>query len=482
MNILDQVIAFLGDQNVDAYLVGGLVRDELLGRAVNPQRRSTALRTLGVKRDIDLAIDGDASALARAFADTCGGAFYLMDEEHNVARVILRETYIDFAALRGDVPSDLATRDFTINAMARQVGSAELIDPHHGQRDLREQQIRVVSDTVFRDDPVRLLRALRLIGELGFTLEPRTEDLMRGDAPLLAFASMERARDEFCKILALEDPVALLRQADDLGLLGALLPELNALKNVTQSPPHRYDAFEHTLHVLDQVVTLQARGYGDMATGEFAAELQTYFAQTLSAERTRGTLLRFTALAHDVAKAVTRSVGDDGKAHFFGHEARGAAMADVMMRRLRFSNDEIEFVTRCVANHLRPLFLTREPGVTNRAAYRFFRDAGDTGVGICVLTLADQRGKSAPIDAAADAEVREVVAKLLERYFRASASVIAPPALVDGRVLMDELKISAGPRVGELLEAIREAQVEGEVTTREDALAFAKNLTENERR
>ncbi|HEX7594193.1 MAG TPA: HD domain-containing protein, partial [Anaerolineae bacterium] len=325
MNILDQVIAFLGDQNADAYLVGGLVRDELLGRAV--------------KRDIDLAIDGDASALARAFADACGGAFYLMDEEHNVARVILSETYIDFAALRGDVRSDLATRDFTINAMARQVGSAELIDPYHGQRDLREKQIRVVSDTVFRDDPVRLLRAIRLIGELGFTLEPRTEDRMRGDAALLAFASMERARDEFCKILALDNPRAPLRQADDLGLLGALLPEINALKNVTQSPPHSYDAFEHTLHVLDELVTLQARGYAEIAQGEFAKDLQSYFAQTLSAERTRGTLLRFAALVHDVAKAVTRSVTADGKAHFYRHEARGAEMAGAMMRRLRFSND-----------------------------------------------------------------------------------------------------------------------------------------------
>jgi hypothetical protein len=148
-----------------------------------------------------------------------------------------------------------------------------------------------------------------------------------------------------------------------------------------------------------------------------------------------------------------------------------------MMRRLRFSNDEIEFVTRCVANHLRPLFLTREPHVTNRAAYRFFRDAGETGVGVCVLTLADQRGKSAQIDAAAE-EVNAVAAALLERYYRASESVIAPPALVDGRVLMDELKISPGPRIGELLEAIREAQAGGEVKTRDDALEYARKIVD----
>jgi len=465
MNILDQVIAFLGDQDADAYLVGGLVRDQLLERAV--------------KRDIDLAIDGAASELARDFADKYCGAFYLMDAEHDVARVILGDTYIDFAALRGDVRSDMATRDFTINAMARQIGSDELIDPFHGQRDLRGKQIRAVSNTVFRDDPVRLLRAVRLIAELGFTLEPRTEDLVRGDAPLMAFASMERARDEFCKILAQENPVALLRQMDDLGLLAPLLPEVNALKNVTQSLPHIYDVFEHTLRVLDETVMLQARGYAEVANGEFVAELRTHLAQPVSAERTRGALLRLAALMHDIAKPATRSVDAQGMVHFYEHEPRGAEMCEAVMRRLRFSNDEIEIVTRVVREHLRPAQLAREGRVSNRAAYRFFRDAGDAGIDTCVIALADWRGKAAPpIDEPAEAQLRGTLATLLDRYYRTPAAVIAPPALVDGRALMSELKIDAGPRVGELLEAIREAQAAGEVKTREEALAFVrKELT-----
>ncbi len=463
VNILDQVIAFLGDQDADAYLVGGLVRDQLLRREV--------------ERDIDLAIDGDASALARAFADASGGAFYLMDAEHNVARVILDDTYIDFAALRGDVRSDLATRDFTINAMARQLGSDELIDPFHGQRDLREKQIRAVSSTVFHDDPVRLLRALRLVGELDFTLEPRTEDLMRGDAPLLAYGAMERARDELYKILALDKPVALLRQADDLGVLGALVPELNALKGVTQSSPHAYDVFDHTLRVVDELVQIQARGYADVGGGAWLAELQSHFVPVVSADRTRGILLRLSALLHDIAKPVTRSVDESGNVHFHAHETRGAEMGAAILRRLRFSNDEVERSMRVIANHLRPLLLTREPRVTNRAAYRFFRDAGDAGLDICILALADQRGKSPPqIDHLDEAQVRAVLAALLDRYFRTPEVVVAPPVLVDGRALMRELDIDAGPRVGELLEAIREAQAEGEVTTREDALALARRM------
>ena len=465
MNIQEQVIAFLGDQDADAYLVGGLVRDQLLGRAV--------------KRDIDLAIDGDASGLARMFADQHSGAFYLMDAEHDVARVILGDAYIDFAALRGDVRSDLATRDFTINAMARQIGSDELLDPFHGQHDLREKQIRAVSPTVFRDDPVRLLRALRFSGELGFTLEPRTEDWMRGDAPLLAFASMERARDEFCKILAQPGSVALLRQADDLGLLAALLPEVNALKNVTQSPPHQFDVFEHTLHVLDELVRLQEQDYSEVASGEFPSELRRHFTRQVSAERTRGTLLRFAALLHDIAKPATRLVGSEGAIHFYEHETRGAEICDSVMRRLRFSNDEIEIAARVIRNHLRPAQLARDGQVTNRAAYRFFRDAGDSGIDTCVLALADWRGKAPSVDPQIDAAQRATNIFLLDRYFHAPKTVIAPPSVVDGRVLMHELRIPAGPRVGEILEAIREAQAEGEIKTRDDALAFAKKLVLN---
>jgi len=327
-----------------------------------------------------------------------------------------------------------------------------------------------------------LLRAIRFAGELGFTIGGHTEKLMRRDAHLLTFASMERARDEFFKILALPNPSVYLSQMDDLGLLSAILPEVTALKGITQFSPHMYDAFEHTLRVIDELETIQADGYAEVANGGFISELQAHFGRTISAERPRGTLLRLAALLHDVGKAQTRSVDDAGAIHFYDHEPRGAAMSDALMRRLRFSNDEIAIVTRVIADHMRPAHLAREPRISNRAVYRFFRDAGDAGVDICVLTLADQRGNASPqINQQEDARRRATNAILLDRYFRARETVIVPPALIDGRVLMRELRLEAGPRVGELLEAIREAQAEGEVKTREDALEFArKNLTKDE--
>lgn len=473
MDILEQIIRFLRRQNVNAYLVGGSVRDQVLGRPS--------------MRDIDIALEGNASALARAFADMMGGAFYLMDAEHNVARVILGKLYVDFSELRGTLEQDLATRDLTINAMARPLGESSndtrnVIDPFQGLADLRARQIRAVSDRSFHD-PVRMLRAVRIAGDLEMTVEPHTESLIERDAAMLARAPMERARDEFFKILAQPGVVIQLRYMHRLGLLGSLLPEVAALQGIRQSAPHTFDVFEHTLHCVEELVKIQARDYVEIANGELAAELGSHFNQVISGDRMRGPLLRLAALLHDIGKPETLSVDDEGNIHFYEHEMRGAKMAGDILRRLRFSNDEIEIVTRTIEHHLRPPQLARAAKVSNRAVYRFFRDTGDEGIEICVLSLADSRGKSAlSLEPDKDEILRKMLANLLEKYYRSPETVIAPPVLLDGRTLMKELGVTPGPRVGQLLEAIREAQADGQVNSREEALALARQILSKEGR
>ncbi|RIK32072.1 MAG: hypothetical protein DCC52_05465 [Chloroflexi bacterium] len=203
MIMLERLRAFLRTRAAQTYLVGGTVRDLLLGRAIH---------------DVDVVVAGDASALARAFADEIGAAFYVMDESFDVARVIwdsgTTRALVDFARLRGqDIAQDLQTRDFTVNAMAAdavhwQGAAAAVIDPLNGLDDLAAKRLRAVSDEIFRNDAVRLARAVRLETELNLVADDATAALLRRDAPLLAHAPSERVRDELMRILSADNVLA----------------------------------------------------------------------------------------------------------------------------------------------------------------------------------------------------------------------------------------------------------------------------------
>lgn len=470
MNLLEPLRVFLQARSERAYLVGGALRDVLLERETH---------------DLDVSVQGSASNIARAFADDLGAAYFLMDAEHDVARVILERAdgtrdIVDFARLRGgSVQDDLATRDFTINAMAADAASWDgqadaLIDPFNGRQDLEAKRVRAVRAEVFRNDAVRLLRAARMEAELGFGLDEETVRLVRRDAELLAFAPMERARDELVKVIAAPNALRNLRRLDALRLLGHILPEVNAMRGVTQSSPHIYDVFEHSLHAVNAAEETERAGYSNLAQGAFGEQLREHFAQRLSAERTRRELLRLTLLLHDIGKPATRTVEANGRIRFFGHEDVGAAMIEAALRRLKFSNDEIVRAKTIVQHHLRPLLLAQN-GITTRAVYRFFRDTGDVGVDIAVHAWCDQNATYGADDVSDEkVALQAVIGRLLERYYHAREEVIAPPPLLNGNDVIEFLQVPPGPRVGEMLDAVREAQAVGEVTTREEAFAFLR--------
>lgn len=471
MNALGSLRTFLSTRLTQTYLVGGAVRDVLLGRETH---------------DLDVSIVGSAAELARAFADRMGGAYFLMDEGFDVARVILdrdgERKIVDFARLRGEsIEQDLATRDFTINAMAADTatwsgGADGLIDPFHGLDDVQTRRVRAVMQDVFRNDPVRLLRAARIEAELDFVLDGETEAWVRRDAALIETAPMERVRDEFVKIIAAPNVLRHLNRLDALDLLGRVLPELNALRGVTQSPPHIYDVFEHSLQAVGAAQELEKARYQSLAEGAFESQLQAHFAQTTSGGRTRREMLRLVLLLHDCGKPATRTVDADGRVRFLGHETVGEEVVGTALRRLRFSNDEIALARTIVRNHMRPLLLALG-GITDRAVYRFFRDTGEAGVDVAVHAWCDKQATYAPgNDEDEQNALNAVIARLLDRYYHAREQVVLPPALVSGKDVLDILKVAPGPRVGVVLEAVREAQATGEITSRDEAIEFLKKF------
>jgi len=475
-----------GERGVRVWPVGGAVRDALLKRPVH---------------DWDFAVDRDALGLARAVADALGGAYFPLDTERGTGRVVLTAAdgtrlELDFATLRGaDLEADLVVRDFTINALALGEMGA-LVDPTGGQADLEAWCVRATSERAFRDDPVRLLRAVRMEAGLGFEIEPQTAAWIRRDAALLPLPAAERVRDEFMRLLAIHGAATLMQRLDEFGLLPHVVPELESLKGVTQSSPHRFDVWYHTLLTVDTLEGVVAAvagrevsppaladvppaAWGDLARllGQFADDVVAHLAVEVSGGRDRALLLKLAALLHDVAKPGTWSQDEHGRIHFYNHEPVGARMAAARLRALRFSRDEVERVRVMVGQHLRPAHLARAERVTRRAVYRYFRATDCAGIEVVLLSLADHLATCGPnLQEQRWARRLEVAETLLTHCFERYEETVAPPPLVTGHDLIAELGLDPGPEIGRLLEMLREAQAAGEVKTREEALALARRL------
>lgn len=481
--LLERVSRFLAGEGILSYLVGGFIRDMLLGR-------DTA--------DIDIAVDGAAPQVARRAAAALGGKYVLLDELNGVARVIMpgdspaSRWQIDFSTLKGgDIAADLAQRDLTIDAMAVETGELAhaleteslrpeaLIDPCGGREDLQRHLVRAVSQTSFSADAIRLLRAVRLAAELGFSIEDDSQRLIRLHSHLIGGAAGERLREELLRILAVPRAGEALSRLDELGLLTQIIPELAAAKGVTQPLIHHWEVFAHSIETVKAVAFLlrqSAWEYADagvLAAVPWSDELSRHFALPVAGGSSRQSLLKLAALLHDIAKPGTKTLDASGRARFTGHPAEGAEMAAGILERLRFSTREIKLVQTLVSQHMRPGQMSGGGLPTPRAIYRYFRDTGDAGTDILFFSLADHLATRGPhLDPAGWREHARLVAYVLEQRLK-TGSPTRPPRLIDGNDLIKALHLGPGPQIGRLLEAVREAQAAGEVNSREEALSYA---------
>jgi poly(A) polymerase len=471
----------LAARGVTAYLVGGSLRDAMLGRPV---------------RDVDVAVDGDSLATARAAGDDLGAAYFPLDPERGIARLVFPAgedgvRYVDFTRLRGDIVADLASRDFTIDAMAVALpgdGNLDLVDPFGGREDLAKGIVRAVTPACFEADGLRLLRGVRLAAELAFHLNAPTLTWMRERAGCLDGIAPERQREELVRILATGRASWALDSLDELGLLERILPELTAARGVEQPKEHYWDVFEHSLRTVEALDYLLAEHPPrETRWATFWRELwgplgwlaggHHHFREEVSEGHPRRALIKLSALIHDIAKPETKTVDSKGRVRFLGHAATGARMAKALMGRLRFSVRETRLVSLLVEEHLRPGQLSSGGGPpSRRALYRYFRDTGDAALDVLFLSLADHLAARGPRMRVTSwrnhvAYVNHIMAR---RHLE--ESLVEPPRLVTGHDVMAALGTEPGPEVGRLLRAVEEAQGAGEIHTREDAMALVQRL------
>ena len=470
------------------YLVGGAVRDRLLNLPVH---------------DVDLVLAGDALQLAREVANKLGAAYYPLDIERETGRVVIsapqgKQRYLDFARMRdADLDSDLRARDFTINAMASDIHQPfKLIDPLNGASDLRARCLRACTATSIQDDPIRVLRAIRLANIYELKIESETLRDIRRNAPNIQRVSSERQRDELFRIFDSPRPAVSMRLLDQLEILPYTLPELPPLKGLFQPEPHVSDVWTHTMDVLgklEQVLRVLvaeydpdsaanlAMGLVSMRLGRYRQQLSDHLQSSPNPNRSLRSILFFAALYHDAAKPLTSSTDALEKIHFYRHEEIGAGLVQQRASALRLSNEEADYSSSIVRHHMRPMWLSQTGQLpSQRAIYRFFRDTGQAGVDICLLSLADflgTYGSSLPQDAWGFH--LDVVRTLLEAWWERQNENISPSPLIGGQILIDEFGLAPGPLIGEILEAVREAQAAGEVQELDQALELARSIIDS---
>ncbi len=476
--LLTEISRFFAAKDLRAYIVGGFVRDTLLGRAT---------------ADIDIAVSADALGGAREIAGVLGGKYVPLDEVNPTGRVVIPDNkwYLDFTTLKGDIKEALAHRDFTVDALAYELDESiadgfdteNIIAPFEGRSDLERRLVRALNDDVFKADAARLIRAVRIAAELGCRIDDATEALIAGDSGSITRVAGERLREELLRLLALPGAGERLFHMDKLGLVTALIPELAPARGVDQPRAHVFDVFEHSLQTVSAVEFVLREADWAYAGEEvralipWSARLDQHFSRAISSGSTRRTILKLAALLHDIAKPQTKSM-DEGRARFLGHQEEGAAVAAAIMARLRFANRETQLAELLIKYHLRPTQMSHEGLPTNRAIYRFFRDIGEAGIDVLFLSLADHLAARA--DSLDIAEFRghaAMTAYVLQKHFE-EVNLSAPPKIIDGHEIMERLGLPAGPVIGELLEALKEAQAAGEIADKPQALNFLKHLFE----
>ncbi|MFO7670567.1 MAG: HD domain-containing protein, partial [Bacteroidales bacterium] len=298
------------------YLVGGSLRDALLGR--------TPLDYDIVVRENPLTFAGEIAAQRK------GRLVFMGQPGRRLIRIVFKDTCWDVSAMKGrSIEADLSRRDFTINALAYETATGKLIDISEGLDDFKKRRIRMVSASIFQEDPLRLLRAYRLAASLGFNLDSATAGCIQRDAPLIRHTAGERIRDEWFKLLSLPNASPFIGRMQSSGLLFELLPELAALKGSCRNRHHAYDALEHTLEAFDAMETL-LNTVGSQFP-EYADPLNHWF------DPPRKPLLKCAVLLHDIGKPLCETRDESGNAHFFGHPRTGSMLAEEIGRRLRFS-------------------------------------------------------------------------------------------------------------------------------------------------
>jgi poly(A) polymerase len=438
---------------------------------------------------MDICISGNVNAIASLLAQELGCHWFMLDDARSVSRLIPKGQHpdwqIDLSFYSGNIIDDLGRRDFCINAMAVPLDYfvredlSGLIDPFHGRADLDSGILRIISPGAFSDDPLRLLRLARFAGEFALSTDPLTHSAALSSAHLIKTIPGERVQLELSHILCLRLSTPAFRLMDTTGVMGALFPLLSEMRRLDASGEHYWNAYEHSLQTLEWFEFLTGMA-GSLPSKVNLENREVWFDPLLieldlpvGSINTRKSLGKLAALLHDIGKPSTFAREESGRIRFLGHAKIGAELVGELLANLRFSKQEMDYVTLLVRHHLRLFQLSNGGLPTGRAIHRFCRDAGQNWREVVLIALADHLATSGPrLENSSWSETTKLVSHVVSERNR-QLRLISSGRLLNGNDLKSYFPNISGPDIGRVLADLEEATSIGSVRTRAEALKLA---------
>lgn len=447
--------------NNDIYLVGGTVRDFYM------EKEST-------DRDI-IVMDEDAREFALRLADIFEATFVPLDEENRIYRLVLPDkiNYIDVTnPLENSLEKDLMRRDLTINAIAVNIRSGEVVDISGGITDIKNKLINYVSELNFVDDPLRLLRVYRFQALLDFELSPETIDAVCKYSDLIHKPAVERINYELMRLFNGEFAHKALENMNKTWILEEIFPFVKELKQVPPNSHHHLDLFHHSIETVKQITEI----YNNSSD-----EVKEHLDRIDFGGLPRIAHLRLAGFLHDIGKFSTWTIEEDtGRHRFIKHDDVGAKMALKILKKLNFSNKQIDYITSMIKNHIYPSSVMQSPQITDKIMMRYVRKMDDNSIDAIILAQADRLSARGPeiTDAIVEKNINSL--NMLLKYYLEVKDTLEPlPKLLSGNDVMKILNINPSPALGKVMDELHEAQISGDVTTKEQAVEFIKSVNLN---
>ncbi len=458
MNLANSfVLDLLKSESYEIYLVGGIIRDTFLNKE---------------NHDKDIIVcDIDAKIFAQKFADKYNCAFVPLDETNNIYRVVFPDkvNYIDITnPINNSLEEDLKRRDITINSIAYNIKTDEIIDINNGIDDIKNGVIRAISEENFIEDPLRIIRAYRFASTLGFEISKETLNIIKKHTDKIIHPAIERINMEILKLFGGKYAHKILLEMDKTGIIDILFPIMLDVKKVPPNTHHHLDLFNHSIETVKQIQTIyeisEKAVKEHLDTIDFGGE-------------TRLAHLKLAGFLHDIGKFSTWTIEENGRHRFIGHDELGANIAKGILKKQKYSKKQIEYITFIIRHHIYPSSVVSAPNINDKIYMRYVRKAGENSIDLITVAKADRL--SARGVEVSDEMVQKNISdlnKLQDFYLKVKPTLKPLPKLIDGKEIMQILNISPSRELGEIINKLHEEQLEGNITTKEDAISYIKQL------